>query len=126
MRIPVATLALLLLVVLPRAALAQDTLQVIVFPGAFNWPIWAAQDKGLFAREGLEVKLTPTPSSVFQLTSMIDVLLAPAGGFEPEGALDIEGIRTVLKIRSKYGRPQKELTDATRYYDLSAYERTRR
>lgn len=328
MRIPGAALALLLLVVLPRAALAQDTLQVIVFPGGFNWPIWAAQDKGLFAREGLEVKLTPTPSSVFQLTNMIegkfdightaidnviayqegqgeapvtgtpdlfafmggdngflrlvvqpelasytalrgrelsvdalttgyafvlremlerggltesdytlaraggvlqrfealkekkhagtllitpfeilaeaaglkrlgnavdvlgryqglvgaarrswaqahqrqlvgyirayraglawlydranraealallqknvrgmtpelaaktyDVLLAPAGGFEPEGALDVEGIRTVLKIRSKYGRPQKELTDSARYYDLSSYERTRR
>ena len=320
--------SMLALVVLPAAAPAQETLQVIVFPGGFNWPIWAAQEKGFFAREGIEVKLTPTPNSVFQLTNLIeggfdigmtaidnviayqegqgeapvtgspdlfafmggdngflrlvvqpeiasyadlrgrelsvdalttgyafvlremlergglkegdytlartggvlqrfealkekkhagtlllspfeilaealglrrlgnavdvlgryqglvgaarrswaqthqaqlvgyirgyraglawlydranraealailqknvrgmtpelaakthDVLLAPAGGFEPEGALDVEGVRTVLKIRSRYGRPQKELNDPARYYDLSYHERARR
>ncbi len=48
-----------------------ETLEVIVFPGGFNWPIWAAQEKGFFTRERLEVKLTPTPSSVFQLTNLI-------------------------------------------------------
>src|SRR3989442_1461422 len=54
------------------AGQSPATLQVIVFPGGFNWPMWAAQDKGLFAREGLDVKLTPTPSSVFQLTNLIE------------------------------------------------------
>jgi len=44
---------------------------LIVFPGGFNWPLWVAQEKGLFAKNGLEVKLTPTPSSVFQLTNLI-------------------------------------------------------
>jgi len=325
------TVALMLavaLLVLPVPAGAQEPLEVIVFPGGFNWPIWAAQAKGSFAREGLRVKLTPTPSSVFQLTNLIegkfdigmtaidnviayqegqgeapvsgtadlfafmggdngflrlvvqpevrgygdlrgqelsvdalttgyafvlrtllergglkngdyalvraggvlqrfealkekkhagtllitpfeilaesaglrrlgnaidvlgryqglvgaarrawaqgharelvgyirayraglawlydrankaealalletnvrgmtpelaaktyDVLLAPAGGFEPDAALDVEGIRTVLAIRSRYGRPPKELTDPVRYYDLSYYERARR
>ncbi len=48
------------------------TVNVIVFPGGFNWPIWVAQEKGLFAKNGLEVKLTPTPSSVFQLTNLIE------------------------------------------------------
>ncbi len=47
------------------------TLNVIVFPGGFNWPIWVAQEKGLFAKNGVEVRLTPTPSSVFQLTNLI-------------------------------------------------------
>ena len=51
------------------------------------------------------------------------VLLAPSGGFDRRGALDVEGIRTVLKLRSEYGRPQKELSDPARYYDLSYYER---
>ena len=37
---------------------------LIVFPGGFNWPLWVAQEKGLFAKNGLDVKLTPTPSSV--------------------------------------------------------------
>jgi ABC-type nitrate/sulfonate/bicarbonate transport system substrate-binding protein len=54
------------------AAQTPATLQVIVFPGGFNWPIWAAQEKGFFAREGLDVKLTPTPSSVFQLQNLIE------------------------------------------------------
>lgn len=56
------------------AAQAADpkTLQVIVFPGGFNWPIWAAQEQGAFLREGVDVKLTLTPNSVFQLTGLID------------------------------------------------------
>ncbi|MBI4240433.1 MAG: ABC transporter substrate-binding protein [Candidatus Rokubacteria bacterium] len=58
------------------SAYGLDTLKVIVFPGGFNWPIWAAQEKGFFSRERLEVKLTPTPSSVFQLTNLI------AGNFD--------------------------------------------
>jgi ABC-type nitrate/sulfonate/bicarbonate transport system substrate-binding protein len=46
-------------------------LQVIIFPGGQNWPLWVAQDKGFFARENIEVTLTPTPGSVFQLTNLI-------------------------------------------------------
>jgi ABC-type nitrate/sulfonate/bicarbonate transport system substrate-binding protein len=48
------------------------TVNLIVFPGGFNWPIWVAQEKGLFAKNGIDVKVTPTPSSVFQLTNLID------------------------------------------------------
>jgi ABC-type nitrate/sulfonate/bicarbonate transport system substrate-binding protein len=43
-----------------------------VFPGGFNWPIWVAQQKGYFAQNGIEVKLTNTPNSVFQLTGLIE------------------------------------------------------
>ena len=56
----------------PVRAHSLDPLSVIVFPGGFNWPIWVAQDKGFFAKGGLEVKLTPTPSSAFQLSNLID------------------------------------------------------
>jgi ABC-type nitrate/sulfonate/bicarbonate transport system substrate-binding protein len=56
----------------PTAPRALTTVNVIVFPGGFNWPIWVAQEKGLFAKNGIEVKLTPTPNSVFQLTNLID------------------------------------------------------
>jgi ABC-type nitrate/sulfonate/bicarbonate transport system substrate-binding protein len=58
----------------PGPALAQnlEPVSVIVFPGGFNWPIWAAQEKGYFAEGGIEVRLTPTPSSVFQLTGLIE------------------------------------------------------
>jgi ABC-type nitrate/sulfonate/bicarbonate transport system substrate-binding protein len=62
------------LVMAPAAASAQaiEPVSVIVFPGGFNWPIWVGQDKGFFAQNGLEVKLTPTPSSAFQLSNLID------------------------------------------------------
>jgi ABC-type nitrate/sulfonate/bicarbonate transport system substrate-binding protein len=46
-------------------------INLIVFPGGFNWPIWVAQEKGFFARNGVAVNVTPTPSSVFQLTNLI-------------------------------------------------------
>src|SRR6266849_5399519 len=54
----------------PAAPTPPQIVNVIVFPGGFNWPIWVAQEKGLFAKNGLEVKITPTPSSVFQLTNL--------------------------------------------------------
>lgn len=45
-------------------------LAVIVFPGGFNWPLWVGTEKGFFAREGVEVMLTPTPGSVYQMQSL--------------------------------------------------------
>jgi len=56
----------------PAKAQALEPLSVIVFPGGFNWPIWVAQDKGFFSKGGLEVRLTPTPSSAYQLSNLID------------------------------------------------------
>jgi ABC-type nitrate/sulfonate/bicarbonate transport system substrate-binding protein len=56
----------------PSPAQAPATLQVIVFPGGFNWPLWVAQEKGLFTAQGLQVELTNTPNSVVQMTGLID------------------------------------------------------
>src|SRR5439155_21372523 len=47
-------------------------LEVIVVPGGFNWPIWVAQEKGFFRENGVEVNITLTPGSVFQLVNLID------------------------------------------------------
>jgi ABC-type nitrate/sulfonate/bicarbonate transport system substrate-binding protein len=55
-----------------RAQQRLEPVSVIVFPGGFNWPIWVAQDKGYFASSGIEVNLTNTPNSVFQLTNLIE------------------------------------------------------
>ncbi len=46
------------------------TVRLVVFPGAFNWPVWAGVEQGFFARHGIELELTPTPGSVFQLTGL--------------------------------------------------------
>jgi ABC-type nitrate/sulfonate/bicarbonate transport system substrate-binding protein len=45
------------------AALAQ-TVKVVAFAGASNWPYWVAQEKGFFKRENIETSLDITPSSV--------------------------------------------------------------
>ena len=46
-----------------------------------------------------------------------DLLLAAKGGIAKDAALDMEGIRTVLTLRSKYGVPQKTLADPAKYVD---------
>lgn len=56
----------------PPKVVNHSAINLIVFPGGFNWPIWVAQEKGLFAKNGIVVKVTPTPSSVFQLTGLIE------------------------------------------------------
>ncbi len=45
-------------------ARAADTLKVVAFAGASNWPFWACQQEGLFARENVDVSLDFTPNSI--------------------------------------------------------------
>jgi len=68
---PVAAL-LFGLVTMSAAAQGLAKLEVIVFAGGFNWPIWVAQEKGFFRENGVEVTVTPTPGSVYQLVNLID------------------------------------------------------
>jgi ABC-type nitrate/sulfonate/bicarbonate transport system substrate-binding protein len=56
----------------PPAAAEVKPLEVIVFAGGFNWPIWAAQQQGYFTENGVAVHLTPTPGSEFQLKNLIE------------------------------------------------------
>jgi ABC-type nitrate/sulfonate/bicarbonate transport system substrate-binding protein len=53
-------------------AQSPTPIALVVFPGGFNWPIWVGGDKGIFARHRVEAKVTPTPNSAFQLTSLIE------------------------------------------------------
>ena len=46
---------------------APQKLEVIVFPGGWNLPIWAAERQGFFEQNGVRVVVTPTPSSTFQM-----------------------------------------------------------
>ena len=54
------------------SAQAARTLEVMSFPGGFNWPFWIGTQKGFFAAEGLEVKLTPAPGSVVQMKGLAE------------------------------------------------------
>ena len=53
-------------------AQAMQKLKVNVFPAGFVLPLWVAQDKGMFARNGVEAEFTYTPNSVQQMTGLID------------------------------------------------------
>src|SRR2546430_3598422 len=64
-----ATVAVAALVASPAAG---QPLRVMGFSGSSNWPIFAAQEKGLFARHGVEAGLMAAPSSATQLASLIE------------------------------------------------------
>ncbi len=53
----------------------------------------------------------------------LDILLDEQNGFWRDLALDLEGIRTVLALRTRFGLPQKTLTDPAPYVDLTLYEK---
>ena len=50
---------------------SAQTIEAIVFAGNSAMPLYVAQDKGYFAREGLSVNVHPTPSSGFQMANLI-------------------------------------------------------
>lgn len=56
----------------PSGTPPLSPLTVNVFPAGFVLPLWAAQAKGLFAANGLQVELIPTPNSVAQMTGLLD------------------------------------------------------
>ena len=65
-------LVALVAVLAASSAQAVERLEVIVFPGGFNWPLWVAEAQGTFAAEGLAVNVTPTPNSVFQMRGLAE------------------------------------------------------
>ena len=52
-----------------------------------------------------------------------DIFVDAKSGLFRNLALDIEGIKTVLALRSKYGTPQKNFTDPMKYVDLDYYQK---
>jgi ABC-type nitrate/sulfonate/bicarbonate transport system substrate-binding protein len=51
-------------------------------------------------------------------------LLNPGTGFARDGAFDPAGVAEVLKLRSDYGSPKKNLSDAAKYVDTSYLRRS--
>src|SRR6185369_10412703 len=51
-----------------------------------------------------------------------DALLGGTEGFQRKGKIDLRGARTVLDLRSEYGRPRKKLDDPSKYIDETYYE----
>ena len=53
------------------AASAQTKLDMVAFGGTSNLPIWIAIDRGLFAKEGIEIKLDQTGGSSEQMKDVM-------------------------------------------------------
>jgi hypothetical protein len=51
----------------------------------------------------------------------MDSLLSPRSGLTPKGAILMDGVRTVLDLRSRYGSGAA-LTDPSRYIDSRYYD----
>jgi ABC-type nitrate/sulfonate/bicarbonate transport system substrate-binding protein len=54
--------------------------------------------------------------------SIMASLLSPRSGLTPGAHILPEGMRTVLDLRSRYGKGGKVLTDIEKYLDLSFFE----
>jgi ABC-type nitrate/sulfonate/bicarbonate transport system substrate-binding protein len=55
-----------------------------------------------------------------------NILLDAKHGFQHNARIDIDGVRTVLALRSEYGEPKKDLTDPAKYYDSTWYDQALR
>lgn len=53
---------------------------------------------------------------------VMDSLLSPRSGLTPEGKMLDDGVKTVLRLRSQYGKGGAVLSDPARYIDLRYYD----
>src|SRR5260370_1796233 len=54
-----------------------------------------------------------------------EIMLHPTKGFTRRAELDVEGVQTVLQLRSEYAEPRKPLGEPAKYYDLQYYNQVR-
>ncbi|HEY4135995.1 MAG TPA: ABC transporter substrate-binding protein [Alphaproteobacteria bacterium] len=52
-------------------------------------------------------------------------LVDEKGGLSKRGEISVEGVKTVLELRSEMGEPKKSLTDPSRYIDTSYFQQAR-
>lgn len=57
------------------------------------------------------------------LETVYAALTSDKGGLNRGAKMNMEGVKTLLKLRSEYSTPPKTLTDPTKYVDLSYYEK---
>jgi ABC-type nitrate/sulfonate/bicarbonate transport system substrate-binding protein len=50
-------------------------------------------------------------------------LTNPKGGLNRGAKMNIDGVKTLLKLRTQYSEPKKNLTDPYKYVDLSYYDK---
>jgi ABC-type nitrate/sulfonate/bicarbonate transport system substrate-binding protein len=72
--------------------------------------------------EAISIYVKHTPSAPRPAAQKAyETMFAANEGFQKKAKLDLEGCRTVLKLRSEFAKPQKNLTDPLKYIDESYY-----
>jgi ABC-type nitrate/sulfonate/bicarbonate transport system substrate-binding protein len=61
-----------------------------------------------------------------QAEAIYNGLTSGKGGFNRKLAMNMDGVRTVLALRSRYAEPKLDLTDPSKYIDLSTYDEAMR
>ncbi len=72
--------------------------------------------------EAIAILRKNLPQMSPQLAEQTYGVLAGPKGFTPGARLDLEGVKTVLELRSRYGEPKKPLGDPATYYDATYYD----
>jgi len=73
--------------------------------------------------EAVRILLKNVPQMSPELAQQsYDELLDPRSGFFRKAQLNMQGLRTVLALRSRYAQPKKDLADPMKYYDPSYYD----
>ena len=85
---------------------------------------WLYDPKNLTGAVAIYVQYSPGVNAE-DAQRHVEALLGTREGFMRSGALDTEGLRTVLRLRSEFGQPRKALTDPARYIDTSYQEAAR-
>lgn len=85
---------------------------------ALDWthdPTYREEAEAILAKNMPQMK----PQAI---SPTLDKLLSPRTGLVPAAKVDLEGLETVLELRSQYAPQKKQLTDVQKYLDLSYYE----
>ena len=86
---------------------------------AMDW-LYDAQNREIAAALLVANDVSMTPALARE---SLEILLHEDHGFFRDLALDLEGIRTVLALRTRFGMPQKTLTDPLPYVDLALHDK---
>ncbi len=103
----------------PWAAQAGDDLRAFIkaYVAASDWlgePVHTEEACQIFVRK-IPKATTELAKAAWQL------MVGGMEGFQHQARIDPAGAETVLRIRSKYGVPYKDLADWRKYYDGSFY-----
>ena len=88
------------------------------YTNALGWLYDPANKAATIALITENAKLSPELA-----TQVYGVAIDPQNGLAPKAAIDLEGVRTVLALRSAYGIPRKTLSEPSKYIDDRAYRR---